>query len=392
MKKLFIGIVFTLLSSILNAQSLSDGLIAWYPLDHDALDYSGNGLHGTAFNNYWFEQGQVDSCIHVVGQGYMTSSGGHIIIPNLQLDTLDAFTISLWVNENGMSSWDGEEYIFFGDHGNGAVGIAHLGNNILFNVYDQGGYVPYNPNYLNNWVRYTLTYQNSNFFCYINDSLVDSGEAVAHSINSTSAIARHWWYNGGATSTRFIGNIDDVRIYGRCLSQQEVGMLAGSDPCPGPRISGTITYDNSPVNSPIPNAKLYLRSSGGQIIDSTTSNDSGTYSFCGVTPGTYTISMSENQAAGGINSVDALLCLKHFVGVSMLTGIRYKAGEVNNNGYINATDALIILRRFTEQILTFPIGNWIIDEASVTINPADQEVIKNITGLCVGDVNASFIP
>ena len=43
--------------------------------------------------------------------------------------------------------------------------------------------------------------------------------------NSNSAIGAHWSANGAGFFNRFIGMIDDVRIYDRALSTEEIDDL-----------------------------------------------------------------------------------------------------------------------------------------------------------------------
>ena len=39
---------------------------------------------------------------------------------------------------------------------------------------------------------------------------------------SNAALARHWWNNASTTSTRFTGWIDDVKIYDKPLTEEEI--------------------------------------------------------------------------------------------------------------------------------------------------------------------------
>ncbi len=159
---------------------------------------------------------------------------------------------------------------------------------------------------------------------------------------------------------------------------------------PQPSVSGTLRYLNQ-AQTPLPGRKIYLMMAGNIPVDSTLTDPNGAYRFCSMPPGTYTLRVNTTNPSGGINSIDALLILQHFTGLQYLTGLRLLAADVNASNYVNASDALLVQRHFVELITTFPAGDWIFDEPTVTIGPEDAPVI-NLYGLCFGDVNGSFSP
>lgn len=106
-------------------------------------------------------------------------------------------------------------------------------------------------------------------------------------------------------------------------------------------------------------------------------------------PGTYTIETITLLPWGGVNATDALSVLKHFAGITPLSDLNLLAGDVNNTGYVNSSDALLIAKRFTQLINSFQSGDWVFDHDSFTIT-AGENTIQDIHGLCYGDVNASL--
>lgn len=54
-----------------------------------------------------------------------------------------------------------------------------------------------------------------------------------------------------------------------------------------------------------------------------------------------------------INSTDALMCLQHSVGKSLIKGKEFTAGDVDKNGTINSSDALLILQFSVGKIKQF---------------------------------------
>lgn len=60
----------------------------------------------------------------------------------------------------------------------------------------------------------------------------------------------------------------------------------------------------------------------------------------------------------GVNATDALIVLKHFVGLTNLILLKKLCADVNNDTCINSLDAFYICKRFVGDINTFPAGNW----------------------------------
>ena len=231
---------------------LNDGLIAYYPFDGDANDYSGNDYHATPYNSYQYEDGIIGDCIAVEGQGYTGSSGGHVMLPELDFGGSSGFTLNLWVKALGLSHNDGETYINFGsDTETDRLYIMQHPDQIRFVYHDAEISIPYEDGYTGNWMMYSLTCdENGALKAYVNGTFVGEENVTFNGINtSLAALGRHWW--SGTTYTRFIGSFDEVRIYGRALSPQEVLMLYGNNvyeitatanPTEGGTVSGAGSY------------------------------------------------------------------------------------------------------------------------------------------------------
>ena len=51
-------------------------------------------------------------------------------------------------------------------------------------------------------------------------------EAVTVAVSDgEGALGRHWWSSGAETSTRFVGALDDLRVYERSLTDQQIKRL-----------------------------------------------------------------------------------------------------------------------------------------------------------------------
>lgn len=224
--------------------SLEEGLEAHYPFDGDIKDGSGNARHATANGLINYEQG-------VVGQA-ASFSASWLQIPNVVND-LQSFSFSLWVNERGMTSGGvgdaesgGEAYIWFGDHADGWAGIASWGDwagvggtNVAIEAGPNSGdsypgridQIRPKSEWRNRWHHCAVAYNNQQGCrsIFIDGVLVNQKTAPKLPFMGLGTIASHTWDSGIARSYRLVGLIDEVRIYNRALSFNEIKQLYNSD-------------------------------------------------------------------------------------------------------------------------------------------------------------------
>ncbi len=153
------------------------------------------------------------------------------------------------------------------------------------------------------------------------------------------------------------------------------------------QINGRLAYGNT-LSSPMTNSTVNLIQNNN-IVASTTTDQNGDYTFTDLNTGAYTIEGEINKPWGGGNATDALLILRHFTQIQSLVDLPKYAADVNGNGYINALDALLVAQRFIQTIPSFPVGDWITDHIAVDLN---GNSIIDFTALCFGDVNGSYVP
>jgi hypothetical protein len=166
------------------------------------------------------------------------------------------------------------------------------------------------------------------------------------------------------------------------------GTCDTSLPQPSGRITGFVRYDNT-SQTPMTNTTVRLLQNQ-QIIEIQTTNASGAFTFSQVANGNYTLGFATSKPWGGITATDALLTARHASLVSLLSGIRLKAADVNNSNSVNTTDALQISRRQTSVISSFTAGDWAFEQIPITVLNDTQQVVAR--ALCVGDVNGSNTP
>lgn len=208
---------------------IETGMIAYYPLDGDVNDASGNNRHAKIEGFSDFQQGKVSQSIKLDGD-----QESYVALPEIDFNSMSAFTISVWVNEQSITHSDGSGYLSFGDHHGGQLGIGHYWGSIRFSVgaqidtdKDKNVLVayPFEETAANTWVLYTMVYEQGTFSAYTNGVLRGSEKDEINVSNGNSAIGAHWSANGAGFFNRFIGMIDEVRIYDRALDTEEIGAL-----------------------------------------------------------------------------------------------------------------------------------------------------------------------
>jgi RHS repeat-associated protein len=210
------------------APSLSTGLQTWLPLNESsgtgALDASGQGYKGeiSPVGASWQPTSGVNrGALSLV-------AGGNVQAPLYWQPT--AFTVSWWVNPSQFANysqavsalssnygggWGG--FLFYSDV-NGAINVGTDGNSRL--VVGAGTLV------LNTWQQFTFTYTPDSGTTgtgrlYRNGLLVagKAGMAAPQAWNGICA------GTAASTSLMFLGLLDDLRVYKRALSADEVQQL-----------------------------------------------------------------------------------------------------------------------------------------------------------------------
>jgi len=191
------------------------GLVAFYALDGDPNDSSGNELHGTIVGDPNFVEGQVGMAMELDGVDDYVDSGTP---PELVLT--EAISIACWVNP---ALLDGDQ------------GFAGLDAGYVFKAHGEGvrfttpGILDHSSANLTLkagvWQHVAATFQpgqDEGLAFYLNG--VETERMTSSAINTGSGpfrIGNNQW------SELLTGLIDEVVIYGRILSAGEIRYLAG---------------------------------------------------------------------------------------------------------------------------------------------------------------------
>ena len=151
-----------------------------------------------------------------------------------------------------------------------------------------------------------------------------------------------------------------------------------------PTISGKVLYAST-VSQGVKNVIVTLNPGGF----TSTTDASGSFSFLNIPNGSYTLAASTTNAWSNneINATDALWIAQSFVGLKTFSTIQNLSADVNVQGGVNNTDALLIIRRWAGLTTSFPAGDWVFTYPTVTV--ADSNLNLTINCLFSGDVNAS---
>lgn len=238
----------------LNAQlSLQDSLIAWYPFDGDALDYSGNANHGTVSGASLATDrfGNANSAYFFDGNNdFISFTNNQAFKPDFPI------TITAWVKINDY----GNNVIFNNDFSSG----VHYGfwlnivNGNLYISYGNGG--PANPSgrrsigggtllQLNQWYHVAgIVRAENDMELFINGKReCGTYSGTGGPLNTTSGAGTSG--RGTNTGSFYHGNIDEIRFYSRDLDKSEIRLLADFPPqdttfCEGDSLQLDAGYGN----------------------------------------------------------------------------------------------------------------------------------------------------
>lgn len=217
MKKIFITLIILISFSKNSVSGNADsGLVAFYPFSGNIYDQSGNGNNGTNYGATLTTDrfGNANSAY--------TFNRTYIEIPNspsLQ-SPVNSITISFWTN---ISLWD-NTYAAFIDKSN-SVSQGQYGavaSSAPYVQTDLGGqYFRYARTLNRNvWYLISYTWDGQKLRYYLNGSITDSSSfsGTVTADNFPLEIGKHT-----SVTTKYLkGKMDDIRIYNRALSGQEI--------------------------------------------------------------------------------------------------------------------------------------------------------------------------
>ncbi|MBU1038852.1 DUF2341 domain-containing protein [Patescibacteria group bacterium] len=241
-------------SAVLGGKSqkwLADGLVGYWKMDEaswngtagEVVDSSGNGNNGTA-------NGGMTTSTAKYGKGALLDGTDDYISCGTSSNFIfgsNSHTFSAWVK--GTSFTNSYNYIFsVGDNVTGqqsGFGITS-GGNLFHSAYSSPLVTFTNTISTGNWYHVVLVHKDGISYVYVNGELKNQQNITMNVATGKCYIGSHT----GASSFFNNGSMDDVRVYNRALSGQEVADLYSW--APGPvgywkfdENTGSTAYDSS---------------------------------------------------------------------------------------------------------------------------------------------------
>jgi Concanavalin A-like lectin/glucanases superfamily len=207
----------------------TEGLVGYWSFDNcDGRDSSANANHGAVSGAPVCVAGKIGNGLRFNG------STDWIVVPSSASFPKNAITLSYWVHrENNAIGAVLQNYLskdlafqsYLMDNGALTAGLW-LGTPGFWTQYGSANTTPLPT--LTDWVHFAFTYENTTRRAklYVNGVLMsDAVDADARAIVRESGNALYLGRNSSANVYHIRGVLDEVRIYDRALSSQEVGQL-----------------------------------------------------------------------------------------------------------------------------------------------------------------------
>jgi hypothetical protein len=213
------------------------GAILYYPFDETTgstvADQSGNARNGTVSGGGTFGAGMVRNGLTFAG-GTTTGTSTYVSIPVGLLTSTRDMTISLWVKVTAAKTWQRildfsksttTGYMFLTTHGGTSTpNVVRFGITATGNTAEQRIDVPLLP--LDTWKHLALVFSSTGVSFFVDGVKAATSTALTLRPADLGAFTNQWLGRSVFTQDPyFAGQLDELRIYGRALSDAEVGVL-----------------------------------------------------------------------------------------------------------------------------------------------------------------------
>jgi hypothetical protein len=263
----------------------ANGLVGYWPFNGNANDESGNGNNGTVGSGITLSTDRfsnANSAYNFTGNGYIQLFQDPIIGNS-------NFTISVWiksaeipVERNAIMGWGSTSIT------NGGVYLFYYGNGVIeFDNTNVGGPSASGSVNDNLWHQIIVVHTSGTIKLFIDGTLRSSGNLSPNIISSTDA------YIGSNSGQYFFnGQLDDIAIYNRSLTEQEI--TTSYNGCPSNQIT---TQPINSVNTVGSNAQFSVNAVAGSAFQWQSNplntgwlNLSNNSTYSGATTNTLTVS------------------------------------------------------------------------------------------------------
>jgi len=215
------------------AQNLQDGLVGYWPFDGNSKDSSGNGYDAAENGDVAYAKGRIGEALD------LEAAGAYLIVLNnidMQLRSTEAYTVSIHIMANSIahgnilyhglccSTWASWFLGMEGGEPNAPLNAGFL----VFGVRSANGdaYQACMAKAMDgDWVHIAVTYEGETLTMYVDGVEEDSQDIGILPYDSQEKL-HIGGDSGGAGRSWYNGLIDDLRLYNRVLSMDEIKSLA----------------------------------------------------------------------------------------------------------------------------------------------------------------------
>ena len=208
-------------------------ITAWWRAEGNTLDSVGSN-HGALSNGVTYTAGEVGQAFNFDG------TSGYFIAPDAGLPSGNApRSVEFWMRYEAGATGNHPPFIYGGQSGSSSFYVIVVGNRLYIGSYG-GGDTPGSTIATDgNWHHIALTHDGGTARMYVD------GQLDAQVVRTYNTLLSGAFYMGaiGTTGDRFKGQVDELAVYNRALSQAEIVSIyqAGSA---GKTITGP--YINTP--------------------------------------------------------------------------------------------------------------------------------------------------
>lgn len=239
MKKGILPIFFLFVSATVFGQVGANYITAFYPLDGNAVDSSGNGLDGQLFGPV----ATADRFGNPSGAPLFDGNNDYVELNNNNpVITTDSFTIAFWIKLNGQGGGQQSQNLVFSQRSNTTASYNTVAQIFMNNGSDTFTYalrsdanvfgdrikLPASMFQYGQWYHVACTYTSNDVAAvYINGDLMYSLPFTQYGMFTGGvdfvSIGRHRYFD---TNYGFLnGAVDDLRIYSTALNEQQIDSI-----------------------------------------------------------------------------------------------------------------------------------------------------------------------
>lgn len=209
--------LLAILNSYISQNTITSGLIAYYPFNGNVNDISGNGNNGTIVNSISFgsDYKNNSNAALELGNGRVTTNTNMF---NFQYSS--SFSVSFWFQNGGSASGR----LISTENPEGNFRIASYDNGVYAYAFGGMPYI-YDTVELNKWNHISYVYSNRSITIYKN------GQQKVNATHSTNELLRYGTpftigQKAASAFDNWSGKIDELRIYNRAINAQEAEYLS----------------------------------------------------------------------------------------------------------------------------------------------------------------------